>query len=376
MKRRTYARRNGLRKLVVGSSAALVLAISAGVAQAAEETQFYSNTSLGSPSYPAYYGVGDTEFADDVPFSGSHLISSFTFGYQSPEPVHATFRFYGVDSATGLPGEQVAQIERDFPAVSEATPTVTLSEAEQFWWTAGPNLYPGEFNGSVPTGAWYSIQFSVADGGFPDARFRLAKGTSSTGMLNVETGSFVTLTDTNGSSPTSMYLQVRDVGSTGEVQPALINLIASPATVKAGNSLGNTAKLLPVLSSDALADGTTVTLSSSNPRVASVPSQTVIPAGASNVTVNVTTARRVRTTETVTFTATANGTSVSTQLTVTPSPPYGPERPCRAKPGMAAGTLTRPSVLVMRGASALPRSSYQLPTGSAARMRVMVPLTT
>ncbi|MCK9897212.1 hypothetical protein [Frankia sp. AgB32] len=318
MKRRTRARRDGLRKLVVGSSAALVLAMFAGVSQAAEETQFYSNISLGYPTYPTYYAEGDTEFADDVPFSGSHLISSFTFGYRSPEPVHATFRFYGVDSATGLLGERVAQIERDLPAVSDATPTVTLSEAEQFWWTAGANLYPGEFKGSVPTGGWYSIQFSSAGGGYPDARFRLAMGTSSTGMLNVKTGSLITLMDTNGSSPTSMYLKVRDVGSSGEVQPTLISLTALPATVKAGNSLGNTAQLFPVLSSDALAGGTTVTLRSSNPQVASVPSQIVIPAGASNLTVNVTTARRVSTTRTVTFTATANGTSVSTQLAVTP----------------------------------------------------------
>ncbi|MCM3885289.1 hypothetical protein [Frankia sp. R82] len=317
-KRRTHARRNGLRKLVVGSSAALVLAMSAGVGQAAEETQFYSNISLGTPTYPTYYAEGDTELADDVPFSGSHLISSFAFGYQSPEPVHATFRFYGVNSATGLPGERVAQIERDFPAVSDATPTVTLSEAEQFWWTAGANLYPGEFNGSVPTGGWYSIQFSTADGGYPDARFRLATGTSSPKMLNVETGALTAPVDTNGSTPTSMYLQVRDVGSSGEVQPTLIGLTALPTTVKAGNSLGNTAKLLPVLSSGALAGGTTVTLSSNNPQVARVPSQIVIPAGAANLTVNVTTARRVSTTKTVTFTATANGTSVSTQLTVTP----------------------------------------------------------
>ncbi|MCK9878347.1 hypothetical protein MXD59_21675 [Frankia sp. Ag45/Mut15] len=318
LKRRTHARQDGLRKLIVGSFVALVLAMSAGVAQAAEETQFYSNISLGYPTYPTYYAEGDTELADDVPFSGSHLISSFAFGYQSPEPVHATFRFYGVNSATGLPGERVAQIERDFPAVSDATPTVTLSEAEQFWWTAGANLYPGEFNGSVPTGGWYSIQFSTADGGYPEARFRLAMGTSNPKMLNVETGALTAPVDTNGSTPTSMYLQVRDAGSSGEVQPTLISLTASPATVKAGNSLGNTAKLFPVLSSGALAGGTTVTLSSSNPQVARVPSQVVIPAGGSNLTVNVTTARRVSTTKTVTFTATANGTSVSTQLTVTP----------------------------------------------------------
>jgi len=318
VKRRTYARRAVLRKPFVGGSAALVLAMSAGVAQAAEETQFYSNISLGSPTYPTYYGEGDTEFADDVPFSGSHVVSSFTFGYKASEPVHVTFRFYGVDQASGLLGQQVAQIERDFPAADGETPAVTLSEAEQFSWTAEPNLYPGEFLGSVPAGGWYSVQFSAADGGFPEASFRLAMGTSSAGMLNVKTGAVLSTIDTNGSTPTSMYLQVRDVESTGEVQPTLIDLTVSPTTVKAGNSLGNTATLFPVLSSDALAGGTTVKLTSSNPQVASVPSQVVIPAGASNVTVNVTTARRVRSTQTVTFTATANGSSASTQLTVTP----------------------------------------------------------
>lgn len=89
-------------------------------------------------------------------------------------------------------------------------------------------------------------------------------------------------------------------------------ITASPSTVKAGAS----ATALPVLTSEAPIEGTTVKFTSSNPKLVSVPSEIVIPAGASNQTVNLHTYSRVKSTQVVTITAEANGSRVSTTLTV------------------------------------------------------------
>lgn len=309
--------RRTLLRTVIGGSTALVLTFGAtNLAQAAEVTEptgtvFASNTSPGSLG-PIYYPAG-AEIADDVLFAGSHLVSAFSVGYNSAEPFHATFRFYGVDQATELLGAQVAQIERDLPAGQTVT-TVTLSEEEQFTWTAEPNLYPGSFNGVVYTGGWFSLEFTTASGEPSPAQFRLATGGStSADMLNVATGAmFGPPEDSNGSLPTSMYLQVRDIGST-VVQPGLLKVVASPSTVKAGG----TVSVGPFLTGIAPQD-TTVALTSSNPKVVPVPSTVVIRQGATNIVVGVQTSKRVRSPQVVTITATANGTTVTTQLTVTP----------------------------------------------------------
>jgi hypothetical protein len=310
--------RRTLVRSVIASSTALALTFgAAGLAQAAQsaeptETVFASNIGLGSPTHPTYQSTLSAEIADDVQFAGSHLVSSFSIGYKSTEPFHATFRFYGVDQTTELLGAQVAQIERDLPA-GETVTTVTLSEAEQFTWIAEPNLYPGEFNGAIYTGGWFSLEFTTASGEPSSAQFRLASGgTSYAYMLNVATGTMFGPYDPNGSLPTSMYLEVRDIGST-VVQPGLLKLVASPTTVKIGGSIS----LGPYLTSNAPQD-TTVTLTSSNRKLIPVPSTVVIPQGATNIKVSVQVGKRLKSTQVVTITATANGTTVSTQVTVTP----------------------------------------------------------
>ncbi len=324
MQSRRGTRRRLLRSVTGGCTALALTFGGTGLAQAADvtettettETVFASTTSPGSLGFPIYYGEPGQEIADDVLFAGSHLVSSFSVGYKSAEPFHATFRFYGVDQATELLGAQVAQIERDFPA-GETVTTVTLSEAEQFTWTAEPNLYPGEFNGAIYTGGWFSVQFTTADGEPSPAQFRLATGgTTSPNMLRVATGTSVSPSDTNGSLPHSMYLQVRDIGST-VVQPGLLKVVASPSTVTAGGVVSVT----PTLTSNAPQD-TTVTLTSSNPKLVPVPPTVVIPRGGTNISggnLIIQTAKRgVRSPQLVTITATANGTTVTTQLTVTP----------------------------------------------------------
>lgn len=305
------------RRLVAKSIAASALAMAiVGVAHA-EETQFYGNTKVGSIGFPTYYDGGGGEFADDVPFSGTHLVSAFTIGYTTSQPVRAIFRFYGVNQSTGLPGSgPIRQIERELPA-GENLQTIALSETERFEWTAEPNLYPGQFLGVVPTGGWYSVQFAPVGGtGDPgDARFRLATGTSASGFLDVSTGRIITNLDPSGTLPTSMYLQLQDEESSGVDQPALARITVYPATVTAGAS----ASTQVVLLSQAPYEGTGVKLTSSNPKVVDVPSEVVVPAGATNLVFSANTRKRNRRTEVVTLTAEANGSRVSTTLTVTPA---------------------------------------------------------
>lgn len=85
--------------------AIMMLGILANSAVLADETIFYSNTTNPdalSPTRPLYYTfTSGYEWADDMPFTGTQRVSSFKIGYKSPEPVHATFRFYGVDPSTG-----------------------------------------------------------------------------------------------------------------------------------------------------------------------------------------------------------------------------------------------------------------------------------
>lgn len=304
------------RKFVARSLAASALAMAITSAAHAEETQFYGNTKAGSIGTPTYYDSGSGEFADDVPFTGTHLVSSFTVGYSSEQPVRAIFRFYGVNQSTQLPSGLIRQIERELPA-GEALQTIVLGETEQFYWTAEPNLYPGELLGVVPTGGWYSVQFVPVNGaGDPgDARFRLATGTSSSGFLDVSTGRVITTLDPSGTLPTSLYLQLRDGESTGVIQPGLARVTVYPTTVRAGASSSTQV----VLVSQAPEEGTEVKLTSSNPRVVGVPSEVVVPAGATNLVFSANTHKRVRKTEVVILTAEANGSRVSTTLTVTPA---------------------------------------------------------
>ncbi|MFZ5620751.1 MAG: hypothetical protein ACOY5W_07005 [Pseudomonadota bacterium] len=183
--------------------AIMMLGILANGAAVAAETVFYSNTTNPNalaPTQSLYYPyTSGYELADDMPFIGTQRVSSFKIGYKSPEPVHVTFRFYGVDQDTGLPGALVAQIERDLPA-GEATPTIVLDDSEKFNFTAEPNL----FNQNI-TGGWFSMRFKSLVDATDDAQLRLAGYTSQPYFYNLDTGIRAGVVDPNGaiSPPTS-----------------------------------------------------------------------------------------------------------------------------------------------------------------------------
>lgn len=298
--------------------AALLMTALAGQAQTPAEAPFFQSLNPGQYGFPIYFQPGGREIAEDVPFTGNQLVSSFLFGYKASVPVRATFRFYGVDAATELPGAKLAEIQRDL-APGEAAITVALGEAEQFTFAAQSNLLPGndaEASAIAPhTGGWFSVQFTTLDGSPTSAvSFRLADGPSYPYLNDAATGQAVGPFDASGVGPTRMYLQLDSIASAEVPIPLPVQLKALAPSVQAGKS--TTAQT--VLSAQIPHGGVAVSFKSSHPRLLSVPSTLTWPPGSSVVPVTLTASGRVSKPRVVTVTATANGASVSTNVTVTP----------------------------------------------------------
>jgi hypothetical protein len=115
-----------------------------------------------------------------------------------------------------------------------------------------------------------------------------------------------TLTATANGISKSVSVTVRRIG--------LASLTLNPTTVTAGQTSTGTV----TLERPAGPSSITVTLTSSNTAVATVPASISIPAGTTSKTFTVTTSQTVSATTTVTITATANGTTKSATLTVNP----------------------------------------------------------
>ncbi len=96
--------------------------------------------------------------------------------------------------------------------------------------------------------------------------------------------------------------------------PTLSTFSTNPATVVGGNPSSGTA----VLSTGAPEGGATISLTSSNPAVASVPSTAVAPSNSFTATFTITT-RPVTASTVVTITAAYNGTTRTATVTVTPA---------------------------------------------------------
>lgn len=275
----------------------------------AAETLFYSNIRpAGFTSSPLYNNTTyHYEWADDVPFTGTHLVSSFKVGYRSSEPVLATFRFYGVDQNTGFPGALIAEIVRDLPA-GEDTPTITLDQAEQFLFTAEPNLYNQNLSGG-----WFSVHYQSLLDTTSDAQFRLAGYTSRSGLYNIDKDIVVTILDPSGLIPASMYLQVFSTESTDIPVPQIESITMIPNEIAAGDS----GRVFVRLNGQAPEGGVVVKLTSSDPRIVYVKPEVTISAGGDNIATTYSTRKRVRRGGTnVEITAEANDSIASATLRV------------------------------------------------------------
>lgn len=288
-----------------------IMAISAAHAQ--EETTFYTNTYPAVFTLaPVYYTTGTSEWADDIPFTGSHLVSSFVMGYKSPEPVRAIFRFYGVDPVTGKPGQFVAEVSRELPA-GEGTPLIQLTADERFQFTAEPGL-----NKTTVSGGWFSVKFEpVFSSNLPyGLQLRLATGSSSNTFYNLTTGQTVATLDPDGLLPASFYLELHSAGSVNVAVPQVAEVQLLPSTVSAGAS----ARATVILDSQAPVGGVLVKVASSKPRVAYLPySEVLIPAGSDRVGFSVSTSSRIgRKSQDVEISAEASNGRAAAILTVTP----------------------------------------------------------
>lgn len=282
-----------------------------GLVQAAE-TVFYQNTRLGGISLTAAFLSGDHEIADDAPFTGSHELSSFRFGYSSPEPVRVLFRFYGVDPVDGNPGQFITQLVREFPAGTNVLSTVILTPEERFVLSAEPGLKQ-----STATGAWFSLQFEpVLSNQLPDGvSMRMAYGDSIAGMYDMTLQRYTQPYDPGGVLPRDLFFEMRTAG--GTVIPSDVqDMELQPASVTAGG----TGTAIIRLSAPATAGGVEVNLSSNKPRVANFTRRVVhVPQGDDQIRVVVETSPTGvrRRPKTVTLTAESENNRVSALLTVT-----------------------------------------------------------
>ena len=303
----------------------------------AAETLFYQNVTPHPFSYRAtVLNLGFYEIADDIPFSGSHTVSSFKFKYSASEQVQLIFRFYGVDPATGYPGNLLMEVSREFPAGS-GTPTVQLSAAEQFVFTAEPKL-----KNTTTTGGWFSITTIPLDGNTQRVSpvvFGQANGASSRGFYNLDIGATMTVFDPSGFIPGSFYLQLYEDsgnGSSGtgvttgtttdtatggtmtpdtspEVLPELDDLDLQSSKVYIGSSTRGTV----FLNTAAGQPGFIVKLQSSEPDLVIVPDEITVPGGKDSVDFDIfTTDQLNRDKKTVKITAIANGNEVKAKLKV------------------------------------------------------------
>lgn len=297
-------------RIAIATVVTLTLGLATG---AGAQDVFHDNTDLrANPSRVIYHDSGllDVEVADDVPLVGTRRVNSFTLAYRASAPIDATFRFYAVDPASGGPGGLVAEFRVGGLPAGDNTRTIDLGASEQFDWTGEPGL-AGDAN---YVGGWFSVRFTNPPGGPSSngAGCVLAHGNSRDGLYDV-TRDYPLGSDPLLNRPRSFFARIGGTPVGQVATPTVASLlIDNPFIAAGGATLG-----LVGLSGQAPAPGVVVRLSSSNPKVASVPPSETVETGSGSVPFAIFTGR-VRKTTQVTISATAGGRTASTTLTVTP----------------------------------------------------------
>ena len=304
----------------------LGIAMNSSKLHAQEDTVFYSNIFPSVITLSPVYSVGGTiEWADDVPFTGSHVVSAFTIGYKSfyetDPPFKATFRFYGVDPVTSFPGALLAEITRELPAGEHPIVTIQLDPSEQFVFTSEPGLYPGS-----ASGGWFSVQYAaIGTSKFPTfLSARHARGTSSGIMYNVTDQRTVSTLDPDGFIPASFYLELFEGGGNAPTATDVsITIQDSPRPVLKGEQLTYSLNVTNIGS-----DATGVTLTDTLP--ADITFDSVTTSQGTCTPITVTSGKNKRTTVTTTSVgcvlgSLADGASANVEIVIRPN---------------AAGTIT------------------------------------
>ena len=191
-------------------------------------------------------------------------------------------------------------------AADGASPTGTLTGAEDISSSSGPSQ-------GVAYNATYSISSSPTNG---RGTMTVTSGTGGTAVIYmISPAKFVEVSQTDP-YPALMEFDLFSAPASA----ALSSVSLNPASV-VGGSQSSTGTV--TLSTAAPTGGAQITLSSSNPTVASAPASVTIAAGATTASFTVTTSA-VAASTVVTISATYGGTTKSASLTVTPAPPPSP----------------------------------------------------
>lgn len=264
---------------------------------------FYNNTS--TPQFGGAASAGD-ELADDVPFTGSQTVTRFTILYHADTAVNATFKFSGVNQSTGGVGGTVATFTATNLAAGDHVFTMDLTAAQQFVWTAAPNL-----RNQPVSGGYFSARFTSASGaGSGGARWFVAIDDSIEGYFDVTQG--ILISGNNIDVPTSLYLQIYSLEAAA-TPPAIFDLRVNPLPFTPGATLHG----LVTLNRAAPAGGALVDLTGDN---VGVPDTVTVPAGQTTAEFDVITAPVSQTT-TAFVDATFNGAFRGVQLILQPPQP-------------------------------------------------------
>lgn len=228
------------------------------------------------------FGAGEPQAA--VSFTNSVFNGSYT-GFASTLVSFRSSAFSGEFAADG------------------ASPTGSLNGAEDASNSTGPSQ-------GVAYNATYSVSSSPTNG---RGTMTVTSGTGGTAVIYmISPSKFVAVSQTD---PYPVLMEFDLFSAPGSV--SLSSLSLSPTSV-VGGAQSSTGTV--TLSAPAPTGGTQITLSSSNPTVASVPPSVTVAAGSTTATFMVTTGA-VAAATTVTISATYAGATKSASLTVAPAPP-------------------------------------------------------
>jgi hypothetical protein len=239
------------------------------------------------------------------------------------------------------------------------------------------HVYPashtaGSTQGALPMGARLRLKASKDISGFTPELQKIFRAMKRYGVIVADNGSDMYITGTFDTrwnndvlNPAFAALSASDfevvqLGWTPGPPTAvsLASLGVNPSTVVGGSPSTGTV----TLSGAAPTGGASVTLSSANPAVASVPASVSVGAGSSSASFTITTSA-VTATQVVGLTASLNGTNKTAAVTVTPPPPPPP-------PTVASLALNPTSVV--RGASSTGTVTLTSPAPTAGLVVTLV----
>jgi len=341
-----------IRRVVLGPVAAVL--VLAGAAPAAWAQPGFGGpgltiTALSPDTTTSYSGTQDSiyiQLSGNAPSGGT--VVTTTSSDQSAMPVPA--------SITVAAGSSVGQV--DFTAGNVSAPaqakfTATLGSSSMsvtIIVTPDPppalgtvNLFPPEVTG----GGSVTVQPDLT-GPAPSGGVTVALSSSSPSLapvpasVPIPAGSFVNSVSITTAAVTAVTkvtitatLPSGSVSSVLQIDPpeTVASVSLNPATTQGTTGSAGTVQL----GAPAPSGGTAVTLASSNPSVASVPSSVTVPGAATGAGFTVTTGN-VTSSTTVTITASAGAGSVPATLTVNPQPPPAPAlQSVSFTPGSASG---------------------------------------